>query len=88
MGALIDLLNTVSASAVLLVAVLRYGPAAVLTVLAGMVAVLTRDPERGKRALEVLWLLHRPPSRVRRGRVALSGGSQPGGIEDGGQLDR
>lgn len=37
--------------------VLRYGPDAILRVLAGVVAVLAKDEGRGARALEVLRLL-------------------------------
>jgi hypothetical protein len=48
--------------------ILRFGPDAVLRLLAGMVAVVTGDDERGKRCLEVLRVLHgrdrdnQPPS--------------------------
>jgi hypothetical protein len=39
--------------------VLRFGPDALLRVLAGTVAVLTSDEERGKRCLKVLCALRR-----------------------------
>ena len=46
--------------------ILRFGPDAVLRLLAGTVAVLTSDEKRGARCLEVLRLLRRkddpPPS--------------------------
>jgi hypothetical protein len=46
--------------------VLRFGPDAVLRLLAGTVAVLTRDEQRGKRCLGVLRVLRdrdgEPPS--------------------------
>jgi len=48
--------------------ILRFGPDAVLRLLAGIVAVVTGDDERGKRCLEVLRVLHgrdhdnQPPS--------------------------
>jgi hypothetical protein len=41
----------------LVVVVLRFGPDAVLRLLAGAVAVLTKDEKRGARSLEVLRLL-------------------------------
>jgi hypothetical protein len=51
--------------------VLRFGPDAVLRLLAGSVAVLTRDKERGERSLTVLRILRNrddddppEPSRV------------------------
>ena len=42
----------------LLFVALRFGSDAALRLLAGTVAVLTRDKERGERALEVLRILH------------------------------
>jgi hypothetical protein len=52
--------------AVLLV-VLRFGPDAVLRLLAGSVAMLTRDEKRGQRCLDVLRILRNqgesPPPR-------------------------
>jgi hypothetical protein len=48
--------------------ILRFGPDAVLRLLAGIVAVVTGDDERGKRSLEVLRVLqgrdrdNQPPS--------------------------
>ena len=49
------------------IVVLRFGPDAVLRILAGAVAVFTSDEKRGARCLEVLRLLRRrkdgpPPS--------------------------
>jgi hypothetical protein len=41
----------------LVVVILRFGPDAVLRLLAGAVAVLTKDEKRGARSLEVLRLL-------------------------------
>jgi hypothetical protein len=38
----------------LVLVILRFGPDAALRLLAGTVAVLTRDDQRGKRCLEVL----------------------------------
>jgi hypothetical protein len=46
---------------------LRFGPDAVLRLLAGSIAVLTRDENRGKRCLEVLRLLRRDGPRWRGG---------------------
>ena len=50
----------------LVLVVLRFGPDAFLRLLAGTVAVLTRDEKRGKRCLDVLRLLRSrdqaPPS--------------------------
>jgi hypothetical protein len=51
----------------LVLVVLRFGPDAVLRLLAGVVAVLTRDEQRGKRCIEVLRLLRKkddPPSSL------------------------
>jgi hypothetical protein len=48
---------------------LRYGPDAVVRLLAGTVAVLTRDQERGKRCVEVLRVLRRDsPWQIRSGK--------------------
>jgi hypothetical protein len=44
--------------------VIRFGPDAVLRLLAGAIAVLTRDEKRGERCLEVLRILRnkdKPP---------------------------
>jgi hypothetical protein len=41
----------------ILIVVLRFGPDAILRLLAGAVAVLTKDEKRGARCLEVLRLL-------------------------------
>jgi hypothetical protein len=57
---------SIAGPAALVLAILRLGPDAVLRLLAGTVAVLTRDENRGKRCLEVL--------RILRGR----GGEPPG----------
>lgn len=46
----------------LVLVILRYGPEAVLRLLAGTVAVLTRDEKRGERCLEVLRILRRGPA--------------------------
>ena len=53
------------------VVLLRFGPDAVVRLLAGTVAVVTRDPERGQRCLEVLRLLRRDGPALR--------GRKPGG---------
>lgn len=41
----------------LVLVVLRFGPHALLRLLAGTVAVLTRDKDRGQRCLDVLHIL-------------------------------
>jgi len=41
-----------------IVVILRYGPTAVVTLIAGVVATLTRHTRRGDRAVAVLQLLH------------------------------
>jgi hypothetical protein len=50
----------------LVLVILRFGPAAFLRLLAGTVAVLTRDKDRGQRCLDVLCILRgrdtSPPS--------------------------
>jgi hypothetical protein len=48
---------TVVGTPALVFVILRLGPDAVLRLLAGAVAVLTRDEQRGKRCLEVLRIL-------------------------------
>jgi hypothetical protein len=57
---------TVVGTPTLAFVILRFGPDAVLRLLAGTVAVLTRDEQRGKRCLEVLRVLRgrdgEPPS--------------------------
>jgi hypothetical protein len=57
MGVATDLLTTVPATGFAVILLVRYLPDAVLTLLAGMVAVLSRDRERGRRAVTVLRLL-------------------------------
>jgi hypothetical protein len=54
-----ELFTAIPVSAVALFVLVRYTPNAVLTLLAGTVAVLSRDRERGRRALAVLRLLRR-----------------------------
>jgi hypothetical protein len=49
---------SVAGPAALVIVVLRLGPDAILRLLAGAVAVLTRNNERGERCLEVLRILH------------------------------
>ena len=56
-------LSTIPAAAVIVFVVFRYGPGAMLTLLAGVVAVLARDPNQGRRALAVLRLLTRTDKR-------------------------
>jgi hypothetical protein len=51
--------------------ILRFGPDAVLRLLAGTAAVLTRDENRGKRCLEVLRLLRQDRPWWRRGPRSL-----------------
>jgi hypothetical protein len=56
--------------AAFVVIVLRFGPHAILRLLAGVAAVLTRDEKRGQRCLEVLRILRgkderrEPPSSL------------------------
>jgi hypothetical protein len=66
MGVVTDLLAAVPVSVVVAVLLVRYLPDAVLTLLAGFVAVLSRDRERGRRAVEVLRVL-----RARTGRRGI-----------------
>jgi len=54
---------TVVGTPALLFTIMRYGPDAVLRLLAGTVAVLTRDEQRGERCLEVLRILRRGPEQ-------------------------
>ncbi|MBW4722133.1 hypothetical protein [Saccharothrix obliqua] len=65
MGVPVEVAGAVPVAGLVLVAVLRWGAAVVVTLLAGVTAVLTRDRERGERALEVLRLV-RPAGRRRR----------------------
>jgi hypothetical protein len=56
---------TAVVSPALVLVILRFGPDAVLRLLAGTVAILTRDEKRGDRCLDVLEALRRdrqPPS--------------------------
>jgi hypothetical protein len=53
----VDPLAAVPVSIAVTVVALRYGPAALLTLIAGIVAVLTPHHRRGERALAVLHLL-------------------------------
>jgi hypothetical protein len=62
--AVLDLVAAVPASGIVLLLLVRYLPDALLTLLAGTVAVLSRDRERGGRAVAVLRLL-RTQSRRR-----------------------
>lgn len=63
----VPVLNIASPVALVFV-VLRYGPDAVVRLLAGIFAVVSRDDDRGKRCLEVLRVLrgrdrdNQPPS--------------------------
>ena len=67
---------TIGGPVAVTVTVLRLGPAAVLRLLAGIAAVVTKDKERGERSLEVLRILGRQSS-WRRGRSA---GRSTGGV--------
>jgi hypothetical protein len=61
-------LVTVGGPVAVVAMVLRFGPDAVLRLLAGTVAVLTRDEKRGERCLDVLRVLRRDgPWRRRKG---------------------
>ncbi len=63
----------------------RYGPDALLRLLAGCVAVLTHDDGRGRRSLEVLRLLRRDaPELERRDRPPIGGA--PDADVDGGHF--
>ncbi|QFZ20012.1 hypothetical protein [Saccharothrix syringae] len=66
MNAPVELVNAAPVAALVVFAVLRRGPAVVVTLVAGVIAVLSRDRERGERALEVLRLVHRPAAPRRR----------------------
>jgi len=57
MGVANDLLTALPASAVVLVLLIRSLSDAALTLLAGIVAIFSRDRERGRRAMMVLRLL-------------------------------
>ena len=48
---------SIAGPAALVLVILRFGPDAVLRLLAGVGAVMTRDEQRGKRCLEVLRVL-------------------------------
>ena len=66
MNAPLDLVGAMPVAGLVLFAVLRWGAAGVLSLIAGVIAVLARDRERGERALEVLRLVHRSPAAPRR----------------------
>lgn len=53
-----------------LVVILRYGPTAVVTLIAGAVAALTRHAKRGERAVAVLHLLQSAREQKRDRRAA------------------
>lgn len=70
--------------------ILRYGPDAIVRLLAGTVAVLTRDEQRGVRCVEVLQALRRDRHPIgRNGGPATHGGtrSQADGWPTGRPLD-
>jgi hypothetical protein len=66
MGASLDLVQAMPAAVIVALALLRWGANVVLTLVAGVVAVLTRDEDRGRRALEVLRLVLRTDPGARR----------------------
>src|SRR5271156_2560051 len=72
---------TVVGTPTLLFTIMRYGPDAVLRLLAGTVAVLTRDEQRSERCLELLRIL-RGRDRESSGDVTQSrpARSQAGGV--------
>ncbi len=81
---------SVAGPAALLLVILRFGPDAVLRLLAGFVAIVTRDPERGERCLEVLRVLRgqaapdRPRTltgKRRTGQRRAPGPAAPGGLQ-------
>lgn len=65
MPAFADLSTLVPASALVVLALVRYLPIALVTLVAGLVAALTRNAGKGQRALDVLRLL-RGNTRTRR----------------------
>lgn len=76
MSAPFDLANAAPVAVLVVFAVARWGPAAVMTLIAGVIAVLTRDQERGERALTVLRLMLRSSASPRL-RRRERGGGQP-----------
>lgn len=60
-----DLVGAVPVAGFAVLAAFRWGPTAVLTLAAGMTALLTRDRARGARALEVLRTVRQPGSACR-----------------------
>lgn len=68
MSAFVDIVTPASLTVATTAVVLRYGPTALITLIAGMVAALSRHSRKGERALAVLTLLHgssRPAVRRR-----------------------
>jgi hypothetical protein len=61
MGVITQALTAVPVSVVALFVLVRYAPAALLTLLAGVVAVFSGDRERGRRAVTVLRILRTRP---------------------------
>jgi len=57
MPAVSEFLTAIPLSALAVVALVRYLPDAILTVLAGVVALFSRDHDRGRRAMTVLRIL-------------------------------
>lgn len=58
MSAFVELVTPASITVATTVVVLRYGPTALITLIAGVVAALSRHSRKGERALAVLTLLH------------------------------
>ncbi len=54
MAAPLEIVSALPVAIVVVLAALRWGAPAFLTLFAGIVAILTRDPKRAERALEVL----------------------------------
>ncbi|CAM3458610.1 hypothetical protein KIPE111705_09610 [Kibdelosporangium persicum] len=63
MSTSVELIAAVPVSIATVLLALRYGPFALVTLLAGVVAALTKQSGRGDRALAVLRLLHRSQPR-------------------------
>ena len=66
MAAILDSAALVPVIGVPVFVMVRYGPLAVVTLVAGVVAALTRHPDRARRAMRVLALLYPPAPRQRR----------------------
>lgn len=66
MSVFTEALTAVPVSLALALIALRFGPSALITLLAGTVAVLTRDSRRGGRALRVLQLFRQPSAGIDR----------------------